>query len=217
MGLEGYCSTAPFDPSVMVHFRKRLGEGALRECNELIVKHGCKSIKELIAASEDLQSGKESQDLIERCDLFSQFDECNASDSSLGTLILNASCAPADIAYPTDLRLLACCDHCAAACRKACFCCSVTRRKWKSSTRPHSQSFEVGRASSKAPGGSGWDWTGALGCTSTQVSLVGCCWDCSFMPRMGVENSVFRTCHGRRRGGLSRGNSCCVGFLRRSS
>jgi hypothetical protein len=88
VGLEGYCSTAPFDPSMMVHFRKRLGKGALRECNELIVKHGCKSIKELIAASEDLQSGNESQDLIERCDLFSQFDECNASDSNLGTLIL---------------------------------------------------------------------------------------------------------------------------------
>lgn len=88
VGLEGYFSTAPSDPSMMVHFRKRLGEGALRECNELIVKHGCKSIKEFIAASEDLQSGNESQDLIERCDLFSQFDECNASDSNLSTLIL---------------------------------------------------------------------------------------------------------------------------------
>ena len=41
VGLEGYCSTAPFDPSMMVHFRKRLGEEALRECSELIVKHGC--------------------------------------------------------------------------------------------------------------------------------------------------------------------------------
>ena len=64
VGLEGYCSTAPFDPSMMVHFRKRLGEEALRECNELIVKHGCKSIK----------------DLIEHCDLFSQCDKCNTSD-----------------------------------------------------------------------------------------------------------------------------------------
>ena len=50
VGLEGYCATAPFGFSMMVHFRKRLGEEALRECNELSVKHGYKSIKEHIAA-----------------------------------------------------------------------------------------------------------------------------------------------------------------------
>ena len=29
-GLEGYCSTAPFDPSMMVHFRQRFGVETLR-------------------------------------------------------------------------------------------------------------------------------------------------------------------------------------------
>ena len=66
----------------------------MRECNERIT------------ATEDLHSSKESQELIERCDLFSQCDECNTSDSKRGTLILAASCAPADIAYPTDCCLL---------------------------------------------------------------------------------------------------------------
>ena len=40
VGLEGYCSTAQFDPSMVVHFRKRLGEVAFKECNGLIIKYG---------------------------------------------------------------------------------------------------------------------------------------------------------------------------------
>ena len=105
-GLEGYCSTAPFDPSMMVHFHKRRGEEALRKCNEFVVKHGCKSIKKIIAATEDLQFEKESQELIDHCDLFSQCEECNTSDSNRGTLLIDTTCVPADIRYPIDLSLL---------------------------------------------------------------------------------------------------------------
>ena len=63
---------------MMVHSRwrsllkeLRLAEESLRECNELIVKHVCKSMKDLIADDEDFPFSKESQDLIKCCDLFS--------------------------------------------------------------------------------------------------------------------------------------------------
>jgi hypothetical protein len=37
LGYEAYTDEAPFDPSMMVHFRKRLNESILAEINELIV------------------------------------------------------------------------------------------------------------------------------------------------------------------------------------
>ncbi|GAA4717699.1 hypothetical protein GCM10023228_25370 [Brevibacillus fulvus] len=36
IGLEGYQDHPPFHPSLMTHFRKRLGEQVLREINEII-------------------------------------------------------------------------------------------------------------------------------------------------------------------------------------
>ena len=40
IGLEGYQYSAPFDPSMMVYFRKRLPESVVHVCNERFVQHG---------------------------------------------------------------------------------------------------------------------------------------------------------------------------------
>ena len=40
IGLEAFQYSAPFDPSMMVHFRKRLPESVVNDCNERIVRHG---------------------------------------------------------------------------------------------------------------------------------------------------------------------------------
>ena len=38
IGLEGLQTSAPFDPSIMVVFRKRLAESVGNDCNERIVR-----------------------------------------------------------------------------------------------------------------------------------------------------------------------------------
>ena len=48
IGLEGFRYSAPFDPSMMVYFRKRLPESVVNDCNERIVRH----VLNLIRASE---------------------------------------------------------------------------------------------------------------------------------------------------------------------
>ena len=40
IGLEGFQYSAPFDPSMMVYFRKRLPKSVVNNCNERIVRHG---------------------------------------------------------------------------------------------------------------------------------------------------------------------------------
>ena len=88
LGFESFYDEEPFDSSLMVHFRKRLGEKTVREMNELVVKNWVKR-----KSSQNKRKKKSSDD-----------DSDDAPKQ--GKLILDASCAPADIRYPTDLSLL---------------------------------------------------------------------------------------------------------------
>jgi IS5 family transposase len=45
IGLEVFQYSAPFDPSMMVYFRKRLPESIVNDCNERIVRHGLNVIR----------------------------------------------------------------------------------------------------------------------------------------------------------------------------
>ena len=78
IGLPGYQDEKPFDASSMVHFRKRLDETTLMEINEKIIAFNTPPKKE---THDD-------------------------DDSNSGTLILDATCAPQNIKYPTDTELL---------------------------------------------------------------------------------------------------------------
>ena len=96
----GYSSKAPFYPSMMVHFRKRLSEYDLNRINELIAKRGKALVLEAVALLPDAGS----------CEQIS-FDEFVKPadwprDKNLGTLTIDASCTPADITYSADLKLL---------------------------------------------------------------------------------------------------------------
>lgn len=77
IGLPGYQDEKPFDATSMVHFRKRLDETTLIEINEKIIAFNTQ-------AEEDHPD----------------------DDSNSGTLILDATCAPQNIKYPTDTELL---------------------------------------------------------------------------------------------------------------
>ena len=71
----------PFDPSLMVYFRKRLTPEILGEINEMIIRN---------SETEE----KSDND-----------DEYNPPSNS-GTMIVDATCAPSQIKYPQDTELL---------------------------------------------------------------------------------------------------------------
>jgi hypothetical protein len=88
IGLTNYQIEAPFDASMMVYFRKRIKLNLLNKINQ-----------EMVKKCRELLEGKESGDGAEE-----RGEESERPNS--GKLILDATCAPADIKYPTDLDLL---------------------------------------------------------------------------------------------------------------
>jgi IS5 family transposase len=87
IGKEGYSDEPPFDPSMMVHFRKRFNFVDVNTINEKLLA---------------MQREKEKRD--------KEDDGSDGSKATGGTnngqLIVDATCAPADIRYPTDLSIL---------------------------------------------------------------------------------------------------------------
>ena len=86
IGLHGYQQNAPFVPSLLVEFRKRLTEEVLNEINEMIIDYN---------KPDDPDGNVGGGDNVE-----------DSSDNNSGTLILDATCAPQNIAYPQDINLL---------------------------------------------------------------------------------------------------------------
>jgi transposase, IS5 family len=51
--LKAFQDSAPFDPSMMVYFRKRLPEAIINDCNARIVRHGLAVIQSETAEGPD--------------------------------------------------------------------------------------------------------------------------------------------------------------------
>ena len=90
-GYPGYDDEKlPFDPSLMVYFRKRLTPEILGEINEMI-----------------LRDAKERQEKEAEQSRNDDDDSTPPSDGgNSGTLIVDATCAPANIRFPQDVSLL---------------------------------------------------------------------------------------------------------------
>jgi IS5 family transposase len=88
IGMSGYSNEVPFDPSMLVHFRERINIDLVNKVNREMVK------KTLEIAGEEV---KERKYVV---------DEEIIEPKNRGKLILDATCAPSDISYPTDLGLL---------------------------------------------------------------------------------------------------------------
>ena len=89
-GYAGYDDEhLPFDPSLMVYFRKRLTPEVLGEINEMILRD---------AKERQQKEAEENKD----------DDDSNppAGGGNSGTLIVDATCAPSDIRFPQDVSLL---------------------------------------------------------------------------------------------------------------
>jgi len=96
IGLEKYQIEPPFDPSLMVYFRKRLDQKIMKKINELI----CQSEKTKEPKDKDPKDKDPGNP--SGSDTF----EVWKPEDNKGKLLLDATCAPADIRYPTDLSLL---------------------------------------------------------------------------------------------------------------
>lgn len=85
LGFKEFRDEPPFDPSMYVHFRKRFSLEQLKQINEAIVK----------AKHQEAPDKQKSDD-----------DDNDSQDGNKGKLIIDATCAPADIRYPTDINLV---------------------------------------------------------------------------------------------------------------
>ena len=79
IGLPGFEEKAPFVPSLLVEFRKRLNEDILSEINELVIEYNKPDEPK---------------------------DDHDNDDGNKGTMILDATCAPQNISFPQDVNLL---------------------------------------------------------------------------------------------------------------
>jgi len=82
IGMNEYSNKAPFDPSMMVYFRKRLPAEKMSEINEIINGVNREEKSEKTPDDEDPKQGNK------------------------GKLLVDASCTPSDIRYPNDVSLL---------------------------------------------------------------------------------------------------------------
>ncbi len=84
LGFAEYSNETPFHHSLMTHFRKRFSKEILAEINDMIVENTMNQVSEVADESSDNDD----------------------KPSNNGKLIVDATCTPADITYPTDLNLL---------------------------------------------------------------------------------------------------------------
>lgn len=92
LGYSSFTSEPPFDPSLFVEFRKRLGMDKLNAINEKIV-----------ALKTELETTKKDP---ESTDTDQNPTDNRPSGENRGRVIFDATACPQDIAYPTDLNLL---------------------------------------------------------------------------------------------------------------
>src|SRR5699024_6282598 len=90
-GYPGYDDEKlPFNPSLMVYFRKRLTPEILGEINEMIVRDA--------RARQEQAAEAEAED--------DDSDDHPGDSGNSGTVIVDATCAPSNIRYPQDTALL---------------------------------------------------------------------------------------------------------------
>ena len=91
-GFECYTGDSPFDSSMMTHFRKRISKEMMQRINALTFA------SEAVAGMDNAdETDTQEEDTKE---------DSSLSSTNRGTLILDATCCPADIHYPTDVGLL---------------------------------------------------------------------------------------------------------------
>ena len=87
IGGEEYSEDPPFEASMLVHFRQRIQVNLVKRVNQRVVEKNQERTSE-VAQEKPTRGEKVSE------------------GNNRGKLIIDATCAPADITYPTDLKIL---------------------------------------------------------------------------------------------------------------
>lgn len=90
LGYKEFLTELPFDASMMVHFRKRLSISNIEEVMEKVIEEYQESKKKVNNSAKKSKQDKYSQ----------------RQGKNKGQLIIDATCTPVDIKYPTDVHLL---------------------------------------------------------------------------------------------------------------
>ena len=112
VGLEEYQSDAPFDASMMVHFRKRISVETLQEINEKIVKLQMEREEKAKKKRKNKRKSPRGDDRNEGGSGAGAGKEQPVDDENQqkvvkkGQLLVDATCVPANIRYPTDISIL---------------------------------------------------------------------------------------------------------------
>lgn len=113
-GLPDYHYCRPFDASTMVRFRKRITPDHIADINERIIRNA----EKLQAEADEEQSCSENDSDDDHHDNDGAggaqndnvddavIDESEGAVDNSGTMIVDATCAPSRIKYPTDVDLL---------------------------------------------------------------------------------------------------------------
>lgn len=104
IGYTSFSEEEPFDPSLFVEFRKRLGIEQINTINEKILGLSVDKNEDEDDSSED--TGAEPEHQIENGQTSEETADKADESERKGTIILDATACPQDIAYPTDLDLL---------------------------------------------------------------------------------------------------------------
>lgn len=93
VGLKEFRTEPLFEASMIVHFCKRFGPEAIRKVNQILYERMCPREKD----PPEGQDGTPAED---------NTSTDQEDDDNKGVMILDATVAPADIHYPTDLNLV---------------------------------------------------------------------------------------------------------------
>ena len=96
IGLLEFTTTAPFSASSITNFRKYITREMINEINDDLFRH------EAERKNGDGKDGGKPQGSDSQTDQ----PDGTTHETNKGTLMLDATCAPANITYPTDIRLL---------------------------------------------------------------------------------------------------------------
>ena len=102
LGFSEYQDSPPFEASMFVHFRKRLSFDVIGKINESVVQSCLRPPEPEPSQTQDTSSPLDSSHVPKGSD----DDDDGPPPPNQGQLILDATCAPMDIRYPTDLGLL---------------------------------------------------------------------------------------------------------------
>ena len=106
VGLKGFTQAEPFHPSMMTRYRMRLGSEILQEVNDVII--GRKTVEDVRSKIEDRDDPNGHDDHSDHHDGTGGRGNGNQQpeEANSGTLILDATCTPQAIRFPTDTSLL---------------------------------------------------------------------------------------------------------------